>query len=365
MFGNPIIGTVAAIGMLFLATGAARADITVVSWGGAYTKSQQKAYGESWEKKTGEKINWVEYNGDLAEIRAQVEAGDVIWDVVDVFAQEARTGCSEGLFEELPPGIFKPAPDGTPLADDLIMRRPNDCVAPNIIWSWLTFYDETRYPSGPQSIADFYDLEKFPGRRGLSAFPQANIEMALVADGVDPGEVYDVMDTPDGIDRAFAKLETLEGNLVFWSSGAEPLDLVRNGEVAVSTAYNGRVSSAILGEGAPFVPVWDGQVLDEEWFVIVKGSENYEQALDFVAHASATQQQAAQAKWIAYGPMRRSALEIIAANEPWYASGENIMPHMPDRAEVMPRTVVYDPDWWVENGAGISKRYIDWMKQQR
>jgi putative spermidine/putrescine transport system substrate-binding protein len=366
MSGFTIGGMVAAAGFLVLIAGGARADISVVSWGGAYTESQQKAYGETWERKTGHKIRWLEYNGDLAEVRAQVEAGEVTWDVVDVFAQEARTGCNDGLFEKLPHGAFQAAPDGTPMKDDLIVPRPNGCVAPNIIWSWLTFYDDTKLTGHkPRMISDFFDFQTFPGKRGLSAFPQANIEMALVADGVDPEKVYDVMNTREGIDRAFAKLATLEGNVVFWSSGAEPLDLVKSGRVVISTAYNGRVSSAMLTDGEPFVPIWDGQVLDEEWFVIVKGTENYDEAVDFLAHVSASQQQAAQAKWIAYGPMRKSALEIIAANEPWYVTGERIMPHMPDRAEVMPRTVVHDPDWWVANGAEVSRRYIDWMKQQR
>ena len=354
----------AVAGVLAFGAAAARADITVVSWGGAYTLSQQKAYGEGWEKKTGKKIHWVDYNGDLAEVRAQVETGEILWDVLDLFAREARTGCEEGLFEKPPRDAFAPAPDGTPMHEELIVALPNDCVVPNIIWSWLTFYDESRLTGAkPKTIADFYDLAKFPGKRGLSAFPQANIEMALVADGVDPGKIYDVMSTAEGIDRAFAKLETLKGQVVFWSSGAEPLELVKSGQVVMSTAYNGRVSSAILGDAEPFVPIWDGQVLDEEWFVIVKGTKNYEEALDFLVHASATEQQAGQAKWIAYGPMRKSGLDIIAANEPWYESGENIMPHMPDRAEVMPRTVVGDPDWWVANGAAVSKRYSDWVKQ--
>jgi putative spermidine/putrescine transport system substrate-binding protein len=354
----------AAAGLLALGVVGAHADITMVTWGGTYTLSQQKAYGVSWEKKTGKKVHWVEYNGDLAEVRAQIEAGEILWDVLDLFAHEARTGCAEGLFTKPPRDVFVPAPDGTPMDEELVVSLPNDCVVPNIIWSWLTFYDETRVTGAkPKTIADFFDLARFPGKRGLSAFPQANIEMALVADGVDPKKVYDVMNTPQGIDRAFAKLETIKGQVVFWSSGAEPLEFVKSGRVVMSTAYNGRVSSAILGEGEPLVPIWDGQVLDEEWFVIVKGSKNYEEALDFLVHASAPEQQANQAKWIPYGPMRKSGLEIIAANEPWYGSGENIMPHMPDRAEVMPRTVVGDPDWWVANGAEVSKRYIDWMKQ--
>ena len=342
----------------------ALADITVVSWGGTYTLSQQKAYGESWEKKTGKKIHWVDYNGDLAEVRAQVETGEILWDVIDVFAREGRIGCNEGLFEELPRDVFVPAPGGAPMDEELIVPLPNDCVVPNIIWSWVTFYDADRFAGAkPNTISDFFDLEKFPGKRGLSAFPQANIEMALVADGVDPKKVYDVMSTPQGIDRAFAKLETLAGHVKFWSSGAQPIEFVKKGEVVMSSVYNGRVGAAVLGGDTSLRTIWDGQVLDEEWFVIVKGSKNHNEALDFLIHASAPEQQANQAKWITYGPMRHSGLDIIAANEPWFNTGVDILPHLPDRGEVMPRTVIGNPDWWMENGAEVSERYRDWMGQ--
>jgi putative spermidine/putrescine transport system substrate-binding protein len=352
------------LGLFATGVTSVRADITVVSWGGDYTVSQQKAYGETWEAKTGKKIRWIDYNGGLGEIRAQVEAGDVQWDVVDVFPHDARVGCREGLFEELPREVFLPAPDGTRMDEDIVVPLANDCIVPNIIWSWLVFYDETRFPGRkPKTIADFFDVEKFPGKRGMGAFPQANIEMALVADGVEPKDVYRFMATPQGIDRAFAKLDTIKDHAAFWSSGAKPIELVKSGEVVMSTAYNGRVGNAILDEGAPLVVIWEGQVLEEEWFAMVKGSKNYDEALDFLVHASAPQQQAAQAKWITYGPMRRSGLAIIAANEPWHHSGAEVMPHMPDRAEVMPRTVIADPDWWADNGTEITERYTAWMGQ--
>lgn len=354
----------AAASVLAFGVAAAKADITVVSYGGAYTVSQQKAYGESWEKKTGKKINWVAFNGGLGEIRAQVEAGKILWDVLDVFPHQALIGCREGLFAKLPRDKFTPAPDGTPMDEELLVPLPNDCVVPNIIWSWVAFYDKTRFPGEkPKTIADFFDLEKFPGKRSISAFPQGNIEIALVADGVDPKKVYQVMDTPEGIDRAFAKLETIKDHAVFWSSGEQPVEFVKSGEVVMAIAYNGRVGDAIIGMGEPLVYIWDGQVLDVEWFVVAKGSTNYDEALDYVIHASAPEQQAAQAKWITYGPMRRSGLAIIAANEPWYKTGANVMPHMPDRAELMPRTVVADPKWWADKGGKTSERFKAWMGQ--
>lgn len=354
--------TVVAAVVVSVAAISAKADITVVSWGGAYAVSQQRAFGESWERKTGKTIHWVDYNGDIAEVRAQVESGEILWDIIDVFAHEARLGCREGLFEKLPRDGFTAAPDGTPMDRDLVVALPNDCVAPNILWSWLTFYDETSFAGAkPETIVDFFDLERFPGTRGLSVFPQGNIEMALVADGVEPSQVYDVLSTPEGVDRAFAKLDTIKPQVKFWSSGDEPVDFVTGGEVIMSTAYSGRVGAAILAGATTLQIIWDGQVLDEEWLVMVKGSKNYDEALDFLIHASAPEQLANQAKWISYGPMRHSSLAIIAANEPWFNTGKNIMPYMPNRKEVMARTTIANPDWWADSGDTVVKRFVEWM----
>ena len=132
----------------------------------------------------------------------------------------------------------------------------------------------------------------------------------------------------------------------------------------MSIAYNGRVGAAILGEGESFVPIWDGQVLEEEWLAIVKGTKNLETAMDFVKFASAPEQQAGQARFINYGPMRKSAFKIIAAGEPWFEAPDgkkNIMGHMPNRPEVMARTVFANPEWWADNGDEVNERFKAWM----
>jgi len=357
--------TAAAFVASALASTAALADITVTSWGGAYTMSQQKAYGEPFEQKTGIKVNWENYNGGLGEVRAQVESNNVIWDLVDVLPHEAIVGCDEGLFHELPYDEFVPAPDGTPMVEDMMVPPPSDCAAPMIFWSYALFYDKAQYEGKPvpTSMKDLFDVEKFPGKRTIHTWPNAIMEIALYADGVPIDEIYDVLATREGQDRAFAKLDTIKDHVVFWSAGAHPLELVKSGEATMGLAYNGRTGAAILTEGQTFEIVWDGQVLEQEYMVIVQGTKNYEEALEFLIFATAPEQLAGQARYINYGPMRASALDIIAANEPWFHNGENVMPHMPNREEVMPKTIVADPFWWADFGSALTERYTAWMGQ--
>ena len=358
---KPIKQTVHALLVTAASVTAAQAEVNFTSWGGAYTASQQKAYADTWKEG---KVNFINYNGGLGEIKTQVESGAVTWDVVDVLAHEGRVGCDEGLFEEIDLSNFEPAPDGTSIVDDMMLDRPNDCVVPEIFYSYMPFYDKSTFKGEqPATIADFFNVKKFPGKRGMHTWPNAIIEMALMADGVAPKNVYNVMSTEAGIDRAFKMLDKIKDHVVYWSSGAKPLELVNSGEASMSIAYNGRVGAAILSEGAEFVPIWDGQVLEEQWFVIVKNAPNVEEAKKFLKHASAPAQQAAQAHYINYGPMRKSSFDIIKQGEPWFHNGENIMNHMPNRPEVMARSVVADPTWWADYGDSVAERYTAWMAQ--
>ena len=343
---------------------AATAEVTVASWGGAYTESQIKAYVDTYDAAT---VKFENYNGGLGEVRAQVESGSVIWDVVDVLPDQAITGCDEGLFEDISAEYrnFTPAPDGTGMIEDMAnsgVTNLSDCCAPQIFWTYVVFYDPDAFSGEkPSRIADFFDTAKFPGKRGIHTWANAIIEMALVADGVSVKGVYNVLkDQTGALDRAFAKLDTIKDDIVFWSAGSKPLELVSSGEVVMSLAYNGRIGAAILSEGKNFEYIWDAQVLEQEYLVVIKGSKNVAEAKEFVAHASTAQALADQAKWIPYGPMRPSSIKIIKKGEPWFNTGVNIMPHMPTDPKKLKKSIIADPFWWADNGAEVHERFGAW-----
>ena len=238
-----------------------------------------------------------------------------------------------------------------------------DCCVPQIFWTYVVFYDPDAFPGDkPSSMADFFDVEKFPGKRGIHTWATGIVEKAMVADGVKPSAVPTVLrDQTGALDRAFAKLDTIKDHIVFWSSGAKPLELVKSGEVVMSIAYNGRVGAANLAEGENFEYIWEGQVLDQEYLCLVSGAPNRDAAIDFMMHASTPEAQAEQAKYITYGPMRASGIPIIQAGEPWGPGGVDIMPHMPNTPERLKVSIVSDPQWWSDNGAEINERYAAWM----
>ena len=178
----------------------ANADsITVVSWGGAYTKSQVEAYHKPWQNKTGNQVVSEDYSGGLAEVKAQVESGNVTWDVVDVELSDALQGCDEGILETIDPSTLPAAPDGTPATKDFMDGALQECAVGNIVWSTIYAYDKTKFSTPPTTMADFFNVEKFPGKRGMRKLGKAMLEMALMGDGVPASQVYDLLNTPAGV----------------------------------------------------------------------------------------------------------------------------------------------------------------------
>jgi len=332
---------------------------TVTSWGGAYTKSQMEAYHKPYTAKTGIKINSEDYNGGLAEIRAQVQAGNITWDVVDVEQQDLLAGCDEGLFEILDLKAFPPAPDGTPAIQDFLPGALHECGAATIVWSNVIAYDKSKFPGEkPSTLKDFFDLKKFPGVRALRKAPTVAMEWALMADGVPNDKVYEALSTEKGIARAFAKLDTIKKSLIYWEAGAQPPQMLADGEAVMVSAYNGRIFNAQVKENKPFEIIWDGQTFNLDYYVIPKGTKHLKAATDFVILATGTQGGADQAKWISYGPARKSSVPLIST---YHGTDIQMGPHMPTAAKNLATALATDTSWWADNMEEMIKRFNAWM----
>ena len=182
-------------------------ELTIVSWGGAYSESQHKAFIAPYNA-AGNKVTEAEYNGEVAKIQAMVDAKAITWDVIDVDTATGLQGCAQGALETI--DWAKLGLDRAKfIGGDLL-----DCAVPNIVYGTVFGYDTSKLATGPTTINDFFDLAKFPGKRGMFKNPTVNLEWALIADGVAAADVYKVLATPEGVDKAFAKLGTIKANVV-------------------------------------------------------------------------------------------------------------------------------------------------------
>jgi putative spermidine/putrescine transport system substrate-binding protein len=338
----------------------AEGEVVMMSWGGAYGKSQEEAYNKPFTAETGIAVTMVDADNPATPLKAQVEAGNVTVDVADVEFSDAVRLCDEGLLETIDLAMLPAAPDGTPAAEDFIDGALQDCAVANIVWSTVFAYNTENNATAPSTIADFFDTEGFPGKRGLRKSAKATLEMALMGDGVPAAEVYDVLGTEDGVDRAFAKLDTIKDDIVWWEAGAQPPQLLADGEVVMSTAYNGRIFNAAIAENQPLVVVWDGQILDFDLFVVPKGAPNLENAMKYIAYSTDTQRLADQASWISYGPARKSSGALVGL----YSDGKTEMgPHMPTAAANLGNALVNDFEFWVDMDAELNERFNAWLAQ--
>ena len=338
--------------------------VVVASWGGAYTESQKLGYGDPSAKKLGIPIDWVDYSGGLSEVKAQKEAGAITWDIMDVYAMDTINGCDEGLFVEFNfDKDFPPAPDGTPASQDFFTTMPSKCAVGNILYSWTYGYHDEKIGSNkPKKIKDFFNTKKWPGKRGIYKTAMHNLEMALAAEGVPSGKLYDILETDAGLERAFNKIKELctdpKGGCVFWSAGAKPPELLMQEEVVMSTGWNGRFFNAEIGEGAPIKQVWDAQGLDYQYMSVVKGGPNEADAMKAIAEMTSTEGLAGSAKYIAYAPWRKSSLKIIEAGEPWYKDGKtNMLSQMPTAPDNTKNYFLVDPIFWADNSTEIGEKW--------
>ncbi len=337
-----------AAGSLWTAPVAAEDQLTIVSWGGSYQESQREAFMKPFAKDTGAKITEEEYNGEIAKIRAMVEANNITWDVIDIDTQTALAGCAEGILEPI---------DWAKLGLDkskFIGSDQFECAVPNILYSTIIAYDADKLNPGPTVIADLFDLQKFPGKRALQKNPFVNLEWALIADGVPIGEVYNVLNTPEGVDRAFAKLDTIKSEVIWWEAGAQAPQILADGQAVIVSAWNGRIYGAIANDKKNFKIVWDAQAPDYDLWGIPKGNPRLDAAYRFVSYASQPQAMANQTKYISYGPANKDAIPNV---------DPAILPHLPTAPDNMTNYLKVDPQFWADKGEELRERFNAWLAQ--
>ena len=328
-------------------------DLTVVSWGGAYTRSQMLAYVKPFRFRSGEWVAMETYNGGLDEIRDQIETENVVWDVVDFELSDLIRGCREGLLEKIDHGLLPAAGNGTSSAEDFIPGALTECGVGQMVWATVVAYDENGFDGKrPSRLADFFDVQTFPGKRGLRRDPRVNMEWALMADGVAADQVYVALETEEGQARAFGVLDRIRNGIVWWTSGSEPVELLDSGTVAMTSVWNGRMYRPIVEEGKDFAIIWDGQLWDIDSWGIPKGSANFDKAMEFIVFATRAPRLAEQTKYISYGPARMSAMPLVR---------EETKAMLPTAEANMANALQMDAAWWATRHAELSEKFEEWL----
>jgi putative spermidine/putrescine transport system substrate-binding protein len=311
--------------------------LTVVSFGGAYQDAQRAAYMTPFSQRTGVKIVEGQYNGDYGVLAERARAPASSWDVVSVESAPALRGEREGIFLPLPARVY----DGLNLSP--AAKRAG--AAGHLRFSTILGYRNDTPAPHPQTWRDFWDVKRFPGKRGLRNNARGTLEIALLADGVDPQHLY-----PLDVDRAFRKLDQLRGQIVFWESGAQPVQLLANRTVVMTSVYNGRIWNGQVKERLPLGWSMSQGLLEVEYWAVPKNVAHPERAFDFIRFSLEPAQQAAFANAIAYIPTNQDAQGLIA---------KDVKAAVPDTGPSGGQIDV-NADWWAQHEAEVAARWQQW-----
>ncbi len=332
-------------------------EILIATWGGAYGEAQQKAVFAPFTLSSGIAIRAVEHTGG-AKLLNSISGKSTGWDLADVPYHVAVEACSKGVIAAIEPADIRDPAGNSIDRTDFLPEAISRCAVGTSVWSSLIGYDRTRYPrEAPTKLEDFFDTRRFPGKRGLPMRPHYVLEMALMADGVDPARVYPLLDSDIGVARAFARLDTIREQIVWWQSSREPVTLLKQRKVAMAVGFNGRFFTEMAARDTALGLLWDGQIYDMAVWVIPRSTAHLPTALKFISFAVRPDIMARQASLLPYGPTRRSAARQVSKHASLSIDLAVWLPTAPDNFR---RALHVDEAWWSKNSTRLIKRFRSW-----
>jgi len=327
--------------------------ITVVSWGGTYGAAQDAALFEDASKNSGIAINR-ESGASMSKACLQVESGSVTWDLVVTGSGGAASAAAKGCLEKIDYSVVD-------VSDFYPNLYTDYCVGSDVfatVMAWNTDkYGKPGSAGAPSSWADFWDVKKFPGTRAYRANNvDGALEPALMADGVPPEKVYEVLSTREGMVRAVNKIRELKPHIaVFWGSGAQQAQLMKDAEVDMTTGWNGRFDNAAK-DGAKVGYTFNQALLDYDCFAMPKGAPNKDVAMKFLAEISKPEYQANLPFHITYGPTNKKAYEVTTAPK-------ELLEALPSHPKNVPLMLPVSLDFYAQHRAEALELYMEMLSE--
>jgi len=323
-------------------------EITIATWGGIYGAAQQAATIKPFTRTTGIGVHIVHHASDYQALFDTKAKGPSSWSVVDIERGPLTRGCDEGRFIKLDIESLL----GKTARDDFLPGTLHPCGIGALVWSQAVAYDSTLFGARPpRTLADFFDLAHFPGNRGLFAGAEGNLEIALMATGIPPEDVYDILKKPEGVDQAFAQLETIRPGAVFWQAGGEPEQLLNEGRVAMTTAYASRFLRPRQGARRPVKLIWSHQLWRSTYWAVPVNAKDPISAQRFITYATDPERLAELATRLWYGPARKSGFDAVPAN---------VREDLPTARKNFNDALNVDSDFWAKYGPALEERFRAW-----
>jgi putative spermidine/putrescine transport system substrate-binding protein len=317
---------------------AAAKSIVVADSGGALEAAFDAALYKPFTAKTG--IEIVKTVNTYAKLKAMVEANAVEWDVMQLDSTAAANFTRQGLLEKLDYGVINKADLIEGAARESYLQC--DVVAACIAWNTKN----VKPAQVPKTWAELWDLKRFSGQRGMWKQPYETMELALMADGVAPDKLY-----PIDVERALKSLDRIKSEIFWWTSGAQSAQILIDGDIAATMAWNGRLYDPKLS-GAPVDFHFNQALFVSDSLVVPRGAKNKKESMEFIAFSMEPQQQANFSKLIPYGPTNKKALPLLDKQR---------LAVLPSSEENLAHGAFQNFDWWAENGPKTGEKFNAWL----
>nr|WP_249812544.1 ABC transporter substrate-binding protein [Bradyrhizobium sp. 141] len=320
---------------------AAKSDsVTFTAYGGSYQDLLIRNVFNPFTKETGIKVNVVPAP-ELAKIKAQQLTGAVEWDIFLDAGAGVANGSKQGFWEPLDPSLFN--------AEDLAVVPYSDRVTYNFYPAGVG-WDPAKYGPGkhPATFADFFDLKKFPGRRCWNNRANNVLEVALLADGVAPKDVY-----PLDVDRALKVLNGIKSSIVAWATASpQPITLLQTGEVDFAYTNSSRVKPTTEpGGGTPLTFSFEQNLIFPSDLAVLKNAPNKENAMKLVSYFLRSEVQARVENEAGTVPASKKAATLLSAEaRKW----------QPDMSS--PNNLISNSEYWAENYEAVNTRFREWIR---
>ncbi|RWG80900.1 MAG: ABC transporter substrate-binding protein [Mesorhizobium sp.] len=317
-------------------------ELRVQLYGGDVGKANIEAYAKPFETETGIKVIPITDDISLPQLELMVTQNNVTIDVVAASPATNMVAAQKGYLEKIDYSIYRKEE-----LDAILEFAKQPYGVAGEVYSWVMFYNEEYFPANkprPTSWAEFWDVKKFPGVRTLETGQYGSEgpwEEALLADGVAADSIY-----PMDIDRVFASLDKIKPHIrKWWTTGSEVQQMLREKAADIGNCYDGR-AALLIDEGAPVEITRNQAKLTCDYWGVVKGSPNAQNAQKFIEFATRAKNQAAFAQRIAYGPPNLNAYKLIPEER-----GRRLSTH-PDN---LASGILLNTKWYSEIGSdGLS-----------
>ncbi len=330
----------------------AAGTVVIATWGGGYGEAQQQALFAPFEKQSGLTTRSIRHSG--AANQQIVPRADVL----NISSLAAEKGCQAGSLYPLDDLSLKPAPGEAPIAADLIDGARTKCGVASMAWSHVLLVQTKSFKRRkPTSLKHVFDVRRYPGKRAFVKSPRYILELALMADGVKPGDVYEKLGTYEGLSRALTKLEPLRPHIIWVDRAAQAYKLLLSGKAAIASGYSGR-AFRLVTSNPTLKTIWDGQIYDVDYWTIPKTASNKKAAKRFIQYATAPKSLAANARHFPYGPMRRSAVAMTGRHN---ILDIDLQPFLPTSTKNLRSALKFNALWWAKNEEQI--RSDPWFEE--